>query len=66
VVGPARRLVHRSRPKLDLLDAQQARLLGLVSFPRSNDRLGLVAAGEEFDSFLGESLTTAQKSIRAG
>jgi hypothetical protein len=39
-----RQLVRRARPKLDLLDAQDARLLGLVSIPRLDDRLGLFAS----------------------
>ena len=47
------RLVRRSRPKLDPLDAQHARLVGLVSIPRLDDRLCLFAGGEGFDGFLG-------------
>jgi hypothetical protein len=52
-VSTARRLVSPSRPKLDPLDAQGARLVGLVPIPRLDDRLGLFAASEELDGFLG-------------
>jgi hypothetical protein len=41
-------------------------LLGLVSIPRLDDRLGLLPAGEELDGLSVELLTTAQKSIAAG
>src|SRR4051794_37665159 len=39
-------LVPRSRPKLDLLDPQRPRLVRLVSIPRLDDCLSLLAAGE--------------------
>jgi hypothetical protein len=47
------RLVRRPRPELDLLDAQYPRLVGLVSIPRPDDRLGSFAAGDDRDGFLG-------------
>jgi hypothetical protein len=46
-------LVRRSRPELDPLDAQDPRLVGLVSIPRPDDRLGSFAAGDDRDGFLG-------------
>jgi hypothetical protein len=45
-------LVRDPRPKLDRLDAYRSRLVGLVSIPRLDDRLGLFSSGQELDGFI--------------
>jgi hypothetical protein len=44
-------LIQPACHKLDALDAQVTRLIWLVLVPRLDDRLGLVAAGEELEGF---------------
>jgi hypothetical protein len=61
-----RDLARRPRQKLDLLDAQGAGGLGLVTFPGADEGLGLLSRGEQFDGLFKEGTHDAleEQSLR--